>query len=52
MIDPFVCPCCGVDATKLRMLADYVDALHPDDPNPEVQDDLRRWADEIERATA
>lgn len=32
----------------LRLLADLFDARKPDDPNPEVQADLRHWADLIE----
>lgn len=34
----------------LRFLATWFDALYPDDPDTQVQDDLRRWADELEPA--
>lgn len=40
------------DPDKLRKLAKFVDALFPDDPDPEVQRDLCRWADAIEQAPA
>jgi hypothetical protein len=33
----------------LRFLAVWFDAMYPDDPDTQVQDDLRRWANEIER---
>lgn len=32
----------------LRVYADAIDKMHPNDANPEVQDDLRRLASEIE----
>jgi hypothetical protein len=34
---------------KLRVLADYFDRQYPDHLNSEVQQDLRAWADSIER---
>lgn len=37
---------------KLRLLADYMDKLFPEDPEPDVQTDLRAWATEIEAAQA
>lgn len=33
---------------KLRLLADWFDATH-DSPDTEVQEDLRHWADVIEK---
>jgi hypothetical protein len=33
----------------MRMLADWIDKKYPNDPTPQAQDDLRYWADEIER---
>lgn len=49
LVDPFVCPCCGSDATKLRILADYIEvAWHLRSDRTEVQDDLRKWASTIE----
>ena len=36
--------------TKLRLLAWYLDKTDPA-PDHEVQEDLRRWADEIESGT-
>lgn len=33
------------DPAKLRRLADWIDIRFPNDTNPEVQQDLRRWAD-------
>ncbi len=36
------------DSEKLRLLADWFDIIYPDDPNPEIQKDLRRMADEWE----
>ena len=35
----------AIDPTKLRLLADFIDKKYPDDANPEVQTDLRKWAD-------
>lgn len=32
---------------KLEMLADWIDVKYPDDDDPEVQLDLRRWARDI-----
>lgn len=32
------------DPDKLDLLADWIDAKFPDDPHPEVQADLRAWA--------
>ncbi len=32
----------------LRVLADWFDGMYPDNPNTEVQEDLRRWAEELE----
>ena len=32
----------------MRALAYWLDRKHPNDPVPEVQTDLRRWADEWE----
>lgn len=29
---------------RLRQLADWFDKNHPDDANPEIQKDLREWA--------
>lgn len=55
--DPFVCPHCGADATKLRMLAGALDALDKRKiftknlgratSDREVQEDLNTWADNI-----
>jgi len=40
------------DAGKLRALADWIDLKFPNDSNPEVQRDLRSWADAISRLVA
>lgn len=37
---------------RLRLLARYIDHLNPGDQNPEVQTDLRRWADLLPRLAA
>lgn len=34
----------------LRMTANMFDVVYPDDRNPEVQDELRSWADMIEHS--
>lgn len=39
-------------ARRLRTLAQLVDAFYPNDPDPEIQTDLRAWADSIEAALA
>jgi hypothetical protein len=36
------------DPDKLRSLANYVDKQFPNDQNPKVQTDLRKWADYID----
>ena len=36
------------DSEKLRLLADWFDMKYPNDKNPEVQDDLRRIADNLD----
>jgi len=36
------------DGDKLRLIADYFDAKYPDDPTPDVQNDLRRMADRLD----
>lgn len=36
------------DAEKLRKVADWIDSKYPDDPDPEVQTDLRRIAELLE----
>lgn len=41
------CPCCGASANSLALLAEYFDLKYPDNPNTEVQDDLRKWAKNI-----
>lgn len=38
--------------TGLRKLADWFDVTTSDNPNTEVQQDLRRWADEWEKREA
>lgn len=38
------------DPEKLRLLADLLDKLWPDDDDPEAQTDLRKWARNIEAA--
>lgn len=35
---------------RLKLLAMWIDMKYPDDPNPEVQRDLRKWAKAIELA--
>ena len=40
------------DPARLRLLAEWIDVKYPDDPNPEVQRDLRNWADKIDVALA
>ena len=35
------------DSEKLRLLADWFDMKYPNDKNPEVQNDLRRIADNL-----
>ncbi len=35
------------DPDKLELLADWIDSKYPDDPNPDVQADLRRWAQSL-----
>lgn len=37
---------------KLDLLADWVDLRYPNDPDPQVQADLRRWARNIRAALA
>ena len=39
-----------IDPSKLWALAEWFDATYPNDPNPEVQNDLRHWARLIVRA--
>ena len=36
------------DSEKLRLLADWFDMKYPNDKNPEVQNDLRRIADNLD----
>ncbi len=36
-------------SAHLRLLADWIDGKFPDDPNPEVQSNLRDFADSFER---
>lgn len=38
----------AISPEKLRMLADWFDVKYPDDPDPEVQTDLRLLAGQIE----
>ena len=38
------------DATKLDLLADWIDLKYPNDSDPEVQNDLRAWARNIRAA--
>ena len=38
-------------AAKMRLLADWFDAKYPNDSNPEVQNDLRAWARELDALT-
>jgi len=42
----------GSAAIGLRILANWFDALYPDDKEAQVQDDLRRWADESDAKDA
>ena len=52
------CPFCRIaqleaalpNAGKLETLADWIDVKYPNDSNPEVQSDLRRWAAAIRSA--
>ena len=39
-----------IDPDKLDVLADWVDAIRPNDPDPEVQRQLRKWADALRAA--
>ena len=39
-------------AHRLRTLAQLVDSFYPNDPEPEIQADLRAWADAIEAVLA
>lgn len=34
---------------RLELLAGWIDALHPNDKNTEVQDDLRTWAKNLRK---
>ena len=36
------------DSEKLRLLAEWFDLKYPNDKNPEVQNDLRRIADNLD----
>lgn len=38
------------DPEKLELLASWIDVKHADNPDTEVQDDLRRWAAGIRAA--
>lgn len=38
----------ATDSEKLLLLAEWFDMKYPNDPNPEVQTDLRRIATRIE----
>ena len=38
------------DAEKLDLLAEWIDLKYPDDARPEVQNDLRSWANRIRAA--
>lgn len=35
------------DPLKLVLLADWIDLHYPNDPNTEIQEDLRKWANNI-----
>lgn len=35
----------------LRLLAAWIDSQYPNDPDPQVQGDLMKWADEIDHLT-
>ena len=37
------------DGEKLRLLADWFDVRYPEDPTPEVQNDLRRIAKKLDK---
>jgi hypothetical protein len=37
-----------IDPSKLRTLAAWIDIKYLNDPNPQVQNDLRKWADVLE----
>lgn len=39
----------AISPEKLRKLADWFDVKYPDDPNPEVQNDLRKLADQLDK---
>ena len=41
---------CFLNTDHLRLLARYFDHHYPDDPQTQVQDDLRAWADKIAAA--
>jgi len=38
----------AIDPSKLRTLAAWIDIKYPNDQNPQVQNDLRKWADALE----
>ena len=38
----------GNASGRLRLLADWLDEAYEEDTNPEVQEDLRKWADLLE----
>lgn len=42
----------NIDTTELRLLADWIDLKYLNDQSPEVQTDLRQWADDIDQALA
>lgn len=42
----------NINTVNLRALADWLDRKYKDDPTPQVQTDLRQWADDIEQAIA
>ncbi len=37
-----------IDPSQLRTLAAWIDIKYPNDPNPQVQNDLRKWAEALE----
>ena len=37
-----------IDPSQLRALAAWIDIKYPNDPNPHVQNDLRKWANALE----
>lgn len=41
-----------INTTNLRALADWLDMKYKNDPTPQVQTDLRLWADNIDQALA